>query len=468
MEQTAQQLESLHQVHALPFTDDEVTNQEVEAVYQSGELPGATYYGDVEDRDKVMFEAGAALVRQRWDIWKQLAKQYGSSFEFPSALPLTKIGTVLHYIVFQTLPSEIIDALLVVNRIASFNIDGMNVQLLDEAGEVMLSIPAIKLMAQSSMIMDFLLGSDGIMAVAECIAVNQPPVDYLSQEVNQLVEATDIDARLEESISEDPTMDVVKALDLMDANSDYMKFEEYLDIMRKMHLYNDMDAGMRVSFDQSIVYRWRDVKALKDLLARVELNPKSNALTRHMAEMRSLGDRLDSAYLEIRHLRAVLEHEATMLEEESKKLKKKGNLTTAGILIRSSNRLNQQHALLGPLPTEAIDVVTRLYAAYNDERRQRQQLVRAMALECKRRLDDLKEGEPSEEHQTMVRGFVQDVLNSMSAAMNPTPQSNDAAPAASTEPLRGEHPDLVHVDEAPFVEDVTKEPAEMLRPQISG
>lgn len=429
MEQTVQQLEALHRAQELPF-GNEVTNEEVEAVYQSGDLPGVTYYGEAEDVQKVMFEAGAEKVRERWGTWKTLAQQLGSSFDFPSAIPLVKVGAVLHYMSFLALPDVVVDGLLMFDRVTSFNIEGNTVQLIDEAGAVLSAIPAIKLMAQPSVVMDFLLGPDGVMAVAECIAASQPPVDYLQQEVNELAEATAIDERMEAAIGEDPTMDVVKAMDLMDAQSDYMKFEEYLDIMRKLHLYDDMAADMRVSFDQSIVYRWRDIKALKDLLARVELNPKSNALTRHMAEMRSMGDRLDSAYLEIRHLRAVLEHEASALEEEAKKLKKKGNLTTAGILIRSSNRLYQQKNLLGPLPTEAVDVVTRLYAAYNEERRQRQQLVRALALECKKRLDGLKEGEPSEEYQTMVRGFVQDVLSSMSIAMTPPDEPiNDQADA---------------------------------------
>lgn len=467
MEQTVQQLEALHSVIALP-EDYTVSNQEVEAVYQSGDLPGATFYGDVEDRDKVMFEAGAELVRQRWDMWKQFAKQVGTTFPFPSAVPLVKIGTVLHYIVFQTLPGVIIDALLLSNRITSFKIDGTTVQLLDEGGEVLLGIPAIKLMAQNSIIMDFLIGSDGMMAVAECIAANQPPVDWLAQDVNQLVAATDADERMDEIVSQDPSADVVKALDLMEAGTDYMKFEEYLDIMRKMHQYNDMSADMRVPFDQSVVYRWRDIKALKDLLARVEMNPNSNALTRHMAEMRSLGDRLDTAYLEIRHLRAVLEHEASALEEDAKKLKKKGNLTTAGILIRSSNRLNQQRSLLGPMPADAVDVVTRLYTAYNEERRQRQQLVRGIAVECKKRLDQLTDETPTEQ-QELVRGFIRDVLDSLSSVLNPQPaqeNENGAEPA-----LRGDDQPLAHVDEAPFVEasnDAEKEPVEMLRSQISG
>lgn len=465
MEQTVQQLEATFQIHECAIEDDHgVTNQEVEAVYQSGDLPGATYYGDIENRDEVMFEAGAELVRKRWELWKQFAKQHGSSFTFPSGVALPKVHTVLPYLVFQMLPSEIIDGLMIADRVVSFKIEDTTVQLLDEAGEVMLGISAIKLMAQASVIMDFLLGPDGIMAVAECIAANQPPVDYLRQDVEQLVEATAADERMQQVIGEDPTADVVKALDLMEAGSDYMKFEEYLDIMRKLHLYDDMSADMRVPFDQSVVYRWRDIKALKDLLARVELNPKSNALTRHMAEMRSLGDRLDTAYLEIRHLRSVLEHEATALEEEAKKLKKKGNLTTAGILIRSSNRLNQQRGLLGPMPADAIDVVTRLYAAYNDERRQRQQLVRFIATECKKRLDDLgiPEDGAATDYQEMVRGFVRDLLNNLSAVLNPVETPAPEAPSVSSEA----DPEAAHNDDEVVVE--ASNDAEMLRPQISG
>lgn len=146
--------------------------------------------------------------------------------------------------------------------------------------------------------------------------------------------------------------------------NDYISFEEYLEVMRKMHSYEQMPGEHRVQFDHAVAYRWRDIKALKLILASVEGNDGVNALGRYNSELVRLSMVNDQTYLELAHMRNTMRAEAKTFRELAVTHRKR-NKMVALTLEAFANRVDKTLELLGPLPPEAVDMLTRLSGMLN-------------------------------------------------------------------------------------------------------
>lgn len=147
---------------------------------------------------------------------------------------------------------------------------------------------------------------------------------------------------------------------LADQEKDYVTFESYLETMRKMHSYEQMPNDHKVQFDHSVAYRWRDIKALKLILASVEENDGLNALGRYHAELVRLSMLNDQAYLELNAMRNAMLSEADELEKRAKDLRKRKLTSQAQALEVVAKRFREHMRLVGPMPPEAVDVLTRM------------------------------------------------------------------------------------------------------------
>ena len=147
---------------------------------------------------------------------------------------------------------------------------------------------------------------------------------------------------------------------LADQEKDYVTFESYLETMRKMHSYEQMPNDHKVQFDHSVAYRWRDIKALKLILASVEENDGLNALGRYHAELVRLSMLNDQAYLELNAMRNAMLDEADELDKRAKDLRKRKLTTQAQQFEVISKRFREHMRLVGPMPPEAVDVLTRM------------------------------------------------------------------------------------------------------------
>lgn len=148
---------------------------------------------------------------------------------------------------------------------------------------------------------------------------------------------------------------------IADQEKDYMTFEAYLETMRKMHSYEQMPDDHKVQFDHSVAYRWRDIKALKLILESVEQNDGLNALGRYHAELVRLSMLNDQAYLELNAMRNAMLDEADELEKRAKDLRKRKLTSQAQSLEAVAKRFREHMRLVGPLPPEAVDVLTRMH-----------------------------------------------------------------------------------------------------------
>lgn len=148
--------------------------------------------------------------------------------------------------------------------------------------------------------------------------------------------------------------------------NDYISFEQYLEVMRKMHSYEQMPGDHRVQFDHAVAYRWRDIKALKFILASVEGNDGVNALGRYNGELVRLSMVNDQTYLELAHMRNAMCAEAKAFRELAATHRKRNKMVSLA-LEAFANRVDSTLELLGPLPPEAVDMLTRLSNMLNEK-----------------------------------------------------------------------------------------------------
>jgi hypothetical protein len=120
-----------------------------------------------------------------------------------------------------------------------------------------------------------------------------------------------------------------------------------------------MPPDHRVQFDHSVAYRWRDIKALKLILGSVDGNDGLNALGRFNAELVRVSMINDQTYLELSHLRNLMKHEVAAFREAANAQRKKSKFM-AQTLEAFANRIEANLRLLGPMPPEAVDMLTRL------------------------------------------------------------------------------------------------------------
>jgi hypothetical protein len=224
------------------------------------------------------------------------------------------------------------------------------------------SIPAVYLTA--------VIGASQMAFVESAIRGEVEPLDPVMEQLRVMQEAQLQQAGLDTELKH-LAMQIDPALqgsgnpndsdnpDAMPAENDFISFESYLDVMRKMHSYEQMPPDHRVQFDHSVAYRWRDIKALKLILGSVDGNDGLNALGRFNAELVRVSMINDQTYLELSHLRNLMKHEVAAFREAANAQRKKSKFM-AQTLEAFANRIEANLRLLGPMPPEAVDMLTRL------------------------------------------------------------------------------------------------------------
>lgn len=133
----------------------------------------------------------------------------------------------------------------------------------------------------------------------------------------------------------------------LDPTQDYLEFEGYLRVMRDIHQYASMSAQDALQFDNAVVYRWRDVKALRYSLEQITNDPTSNPYTRLMKEFKRVNANADRAYLELSNIRRFIGLELGNLTTLLKHAKKKGSTVLATQYSALASRLERHSALMG-------------------------------------------------------------------------------------------------------------------------
>ena len=141
-----------------------------------------------------------------------------------------------------------------------------------------------------------------------------------------------------------PTVEIKPIND--NPTQDYVSFEQYLNLMRQMHAYETMAPADALQFDNACTYRWRDIKALRVMFNQVE-SGTTNPMTRFTAELRRVNDLLDSAYLEMSHLRRLIGLEMAHYQQLAKRATAKKQTTLSMQFTALVSRLGKATAMQG-------------------------------------------------------------------------------------------------------------------------
>ncbi len=161
--------------------------------------------------------------------------------------------------------------------------------------------------------------------------------------------------------------------------ADYVSFEQYLDLMRRMHAYETMPPKDALQFDNACVYRWRDIKSLRLAFSQNE-SGVTNPLSRFTSELRRVNDLLDSAYLELSHLRRLIGLEMTHFKSMADKAKAKRQTTLGMQYTALVNRLANATVMRGTV--RQSDDVRELNEALRNAHAYIQQLSTGIATEA--------------------------------------------------------------------------------------
>ena len=211
------------------------------------------------------------------------------------------------------------------------------------------------------------IGAEQMLFVEGALTGNIEPNDPVAEQMRLMVEAqreqaTHDDELKHIALNTEPALHgshMPGEAGVDNPPDDYISFEQYLEVMRKMHSYEQMPSDHRVQFDHACAYRWRDIKALKLILASVEGNDGTSALGRYNAELVRLSMVNDQTYLELTHLRNMMREEAKVFRELAKSQAKKNKLAAQSMGV-FADRIDNCLELLGPLPDDAVDMLTRL------------------------------------------------------------------------------------------------------------
>lgn len=127
---------------------------------------------------------------------------------------------------------------------------------------------------------------------------------------------------------------------------DYVSFEQYLNLMRQMHAYETMTPKDALQFDNACTYRWRDIRALRSLFNQVE-SGATNPMSRFTGELRRVNDLLDSAYLELSHLRRLIGLEMSHYQQLAKRAAAKKQTTLSMQYTALVGRLGKATTMQG-------------------------------------------------------------------------------------------------------------------------
>lgn len=354
------------------------------ALAQAGIAPSPMQFSGTQDErlaqvQRVMDEHFTA----RTQLWRELAASYGSKLNHPSVVFMPPEGQVLHWTEYLALRAPICAALGVraqTGQPMTYAKHGegfvfypaANVNL--DVDSLSIPVTPIEIVTMPASVGGVLLGQaayEGLLgelvnglpqAGAGGLHVHstESPTDTdpLESEIIASLDALMAGERLEtaSAVSPVPILD-----DPNEATRDYLGFEEYLDVMRRLHQYEEMPNEHKLQFDQAITYRWRDIKALKTLLRDIEGNPNGTALTRYNREMQLLSNRLDQSYLEQHMLRNAMRAEIELLDKQIKRFKKEGKLTQAGNASMIRGRFSQYLDVMGAMDPTSVDALTRMH-----------------------------------------------------------------------------------------------------------
>lgn len=393
-----------------PFT---MSNEDQSAIAISGGIPGLAHYeGTKQEREAAMVAAIREQFNMRVELWRELAAAYGSTMNHPSMVFMPPQGDHLAWTEFLSLRNSIIAALAL--RAQS----GQPLRYERHAeGFVFYPASGVKLESENLSIPVTLTEVVTIPAHVGAVLFEQGGYESLLSEIVGAIPKRDENLHVhsgdEQTDAADPLeRDIVASLDALlqtdrleaannkspvpimddpnEATRDYLGFEEYLSVMRRLHQYEEMPNEHKLQFDQAITYRWRDIKALRTILHDIEGNPSGTALTRYNKEMQLLSNRLDQSYLEQHMLRGAIKAEIELLDKKIKQLKKEGKKTSSGWLLMIRSRFEQYLQVMGPMDPSSVDVLTRMHILLKEGDAHIAHLNRGFVEEAKYHIDQFK------------------------------------------------------------------------------
>ena len=131
--------------------------------------------------------------------------------------------------------------------------------------------------------------------------------------------------------------------------SDYMNYEQYLNVMRETHGYEKFDQKQALQFDNAVTYRWRDIRALRLVMQNMGIKG-TNPLQRFTSEYRRVYSNMEFIYLEMANLRHFLLLEIQNLNEQAKRAKKEKKTMLGTLLSTTASRIQQYTAMGSRIP----------------------------------------------------------------------------------------------------------------------
>lgn len=131
--------------------------------------------------------------------------------------------------------------------------------------------------------------------------------------------------------------------------SDYMNYEQYLNVMRETHGYEKFDQKQALQFDNAVTYRWRDIRALRLVMQNMGVKG-TNPLQRFTSEYRRVYSNMEFIYLEMANLRHFLSLEIQNLNEQAKRAKKEKKTMLGTLLSTTASRIQQYTAMGSRIP----------------------------------------------------------------------------------------------------------------------